>query len=150
MRRNHTPGRLQGLRGGGKGRLTHHGLPERIAAYERKCGAVPLNRSVSGTWSLPTLSGGERRRVLIARAFAPRPRIVVSNEPTNHLDLCQQLETLAVVRSSGLIVPRSEPGRRHVRDGPRSRPRPSRRQRHARAAARAWAACRRVRCACAW
>ena len=37
--------------------------------------------------TLGTLSGGERRRVAIARAFISNPSLILMDEPTNHLDL---------------------------------------------------------------
>lgn len=48
--------------------------------------------------ALGALSGGERRLVMLARAFTQAPELLLLDEPTAFLDVRHQVQTLALVR----------------------------------------------------
>src|SRR5690625_6971880 len=54
--------------------------------------------------SIATLSGGEKQRVMLARALAQQTHILVFDEPTNHLDIHHQLQLMDLVKTLDVTI----------------------------------------------
>ncbi len=50
------------------------------------------------------LSGGEKQRVIIARAIAQESKFLILDEPTNHLDISYQMQIFELIKNMNVTV----------------------------------------------
>jgi iron complex transport system ATP-binding protein len=70
--------------------------PPDLAAIDRALAAV--DAAAFAERSVTTLSGGEQRRIAVARALATEAPLLLLDEPTNNLDLEHALQLVALLK----------------------------------------------------
>jgi iron complex transport system ATP-binding protein len=89
------------------GRLAHRSMfggdaARDDAVVERSLARLELTHLAER--AMETLSGGEQKRVAVARALAQDSKVLVLDEPSNHLDVRHQFAVLDLVRGLGLTT----------------------------------------------
>lgn len=65
---------------------------------------IQTNLTEYANRSYLSLSGGEKQRIILARALVQEPKCLILDEPTNHLDIRYQLEILELVKALNITV----------------------------------------------
>jgi iron complex transport system ATP-binding protein len=87
------------------GRTPHRSMftysdPHGQAVIEKSVSQLQLDAYLDR--DIKTLSGGEKKRVMICRALVQEPQLLVLDEPCNHLDIQHQLELMQQLKQLSL------------------------------------------------
>lgn len=89
------------------GRTPHKKFLERDNYKDYEIALSSLEKVGMGSFkdrSYNSLSGGEKQRVILARALAQETECLILDEPTNHLDIKYQLQFMSIARNLDITI----------------------------------------------
>ncbi|CAI8737375.1 ABC transporter ATP-binding protein [Pseudomonas sp. IT-P176] len=95
------PGALSGFELAALGRYPHVGWAGRLNEHDRHIVTQALEHAGAGglaAKAVANMSDGERQKVLLARALAQQPKVLILDEITAFLDLPRRIETLRLLQ----------------------------------------------------